>query len=143
MNGKKLFCALSWVAVIACMAVIFCLSAQKGGQSEALSDSVTTLFGLEFSSALVRKAAHCLEFMGLAALIFNAIYRSFGYFRPYLTFALTALYAASDEIHQLFVEGRSGQLSDVLIDCVGAAAGVLLLCAAVNAWSYIKGRRYS
>ena len=36
------------------------------------------------------------------------------------------LYAASDEIHQLFVPGRSGQLRDVLLDSAGVAAGILL-----------------
>lgn len=31
------------------------------------------------------------------------------------------LYACTDEYHQLFVPGRSGQLRDVMIDAVGAA----------------------
>ena len=39
------------------------------------------------------------------------------------------LYAASDEIHQLFVPGRSGQLRDVLLDSDGVAAGILLAWA--------------
>lgn len=37
-----------------------------------------------------------------------------------------ALYAASDEFHQLFVPGRSGQISDVLLDSAGVCFGVLL-----------------
>ena len=39
------------------------------------------------------------------------------------------LYAASDEIHQLFVPGRSGQLRDVFLDSAGVAAGILLAWA--------------
>ena len=44
---------------------------------------------------------------------------------------LCALYAASDELHQAFIPGRSPQLADVLIDCGGALAGILLAALAV------------
>ena len=37
------------------------------------------------------------------------------------------VYAATDEFHQLFVPGRSGQVKDVLLDSCGAAVGVLIL----------------
>ena len=36
------------------------------------------------------------------------------------------LYACSDEIHQLFVPGRSGMFTDVLIDTGGAVTGMLV-----------------
>ena len=35
--------------------------------------------------------------------------------------------AAMDETLQLFVDGRSGQFSDVLIDSMGALMGIVLL----------------
>jgi VanZ family protein len=44
-----------------------------------------------------------------------------------VAFCLT--YAASDEIHQLFIRERSGQLLDVAIDTVGILIGL---------WLYIK-----
>lgn len=34
-------------------------------------------------------------------------------------FALAVLYACSDEIHQLFIDGRAGQVADVLVDALG------------------------
>jgi VanZ family protein len=37
---------------------------------------------------------------------------------------LAALYAVSDEIHQVFVPGRGASVRDVLIDTVGASLGV-------------------
>ena len=37
---------------------------------------------------------------------------------------LTALYALSDEIHQLFVPGRSFELRDLALDITGAAVGL-------------------
>lgn len=43
-------------------------------------------------------------------------------------FAVGSLYAASDEFHQLFVPGRSGRLTDVLIDSAGLLAGILVVC---------------
>ncbi|MFP3514028.1 VanZ family protein, partial [Peribacillus sp. SIMBA_075] len=39
-------------------------------------------------------------------------------------FAFSAFYAATDEVHQLFIPGRSGEARDVLIDSTGAAAGL-------------------
>ncbi|MBQ2251230.1 MAG: VanZ family protein, partial [Lachnospiraceae bacterium] len=44
-----------------------------------------------------------------------------------LAFVMTALYAATDEIHQLFVPGRAGRVTDVLIDCIGVAVITYLL----------------
>ena len=34
------------------------------------------------------------------------------------------IYASLDEIHQLFIEGRSGQVIDVCIDTIGVALGI-------------------
>lgn len=81
----------------------------------------------------VRKAAHATEYAILGLLLFATLYpldhrdaelikRS----RTGASFTLGALYAASDEIHQLFVPGRSGQFTDVLIDSGGVLAGILL-----------------
>ena len=36
------------------------------------------------------------------------------------------LYSLTDEFHQLFVSGRSGQFSDCLIDTLGATIGVII-----------------
>ena len=49
-------------------------------------------------------------------------------------FPLGVLYAASDEFHQLFVPGRAGRVSDVLID----SSGVLLGIAIVSLFMHIK-----
>lgn len=125
MNKSKIIKTVSWTLVIVCMAVIFILSAQTGSQSDQTSDSFIGFFSLGFSVDIVRTAAHCLEFAGLAVLLFNAFYWSYDRFRPLLTFAVSALYAVSDEVHQLFVEGRSCQLIDILIDSLGAVLGII------------------
>ena len=127
MKNKKLSAAVSWAAVIACTVIIFCLSHQTADDSQSLSDSFAFLLNLPFGSFIVRKGAHFIECAALCALIYNALYRSFGYFRPFLSFALTAAYAASDEFHQLFVEGRACRFFDWAVDCSGALAALLVL----------------
>jgi VanZ family protein len=46
-----------------------------------------------------------------------------------LALLICILYAISDEIHQMFIPGRSGQVSDVLIDSTGGLVGILGLSA--------------
>jgi VanZ family protein len=48
-------------------------------------------------------------------------------FRVPVSFGVGALNAVSDEIHQLFVPGRSSEVRDMLIDCVGVLFGILLM----------------
>lgn len=37
------------------------------------------------------------------------------------------IYACSDEIHQLFVDGRGALLSDTFIDLAGGIAGIMVI----------------
>ena len=51
-----------------------------------------------------------------------------------VAFIIAVLYACSDEVHQLFIDGRAGQVADVLVDASGAAIGCLLMCLAMYAF---------
>ena len=44
-----------------------------------------------------------------------------------IPWVITTAYAGTDELHQLFVPGRSGQVSDVLLDSAGAMIGLAVL----------------
>ncbi len=83
---------------------------------------------------LVRKAAHVTEYAILAMLFWRAL-RKPPALRPWqwtqagLVLFLVALYAMTDEWHQLFVPNRQGAFGDVLIDISGGALGLLLLWA--------------
>ena len=44
-----------------------------------------------------------------------------------VAFLVTSAYAATDEFHQTFVEGRHGKVFDWLIDSAGAAAVAIRL----------------
>lgn len=46
---------------------------------------------------------------------------------------MAVVYALSDEIHQLFVPGRTFQLADLALDALGALVGVLIF-RWVSAW---------
>lgn len=71
----------------------------------------------------IRKTAHAAEYAILAIFI-SLCFEATTILRPWL---LTTFYAMTDECHQLFVPGRSGQIGDVCIDSAGALGGVILL----------------
>ena len=113
------------------MGMIFYLSAQVAAQSDELSQGIAArlfsavakaLPGLNVGSIqsnfLVRKSAHFLTYLVLSVLTMNALRRSGikGVRQITIAIGICVLYAISDEVHQLFVPGRSGQLRDVLLD---------------------------
>lgn len=89
--------------------------------------------GFELSSFIIRKLAHMFEFFILALLSFNVIIQTRYYKKTYdyeivliqLLFCL--LIAGVDETIQVFVPGRAGMFSDVLIDLSGSLIMVMLI----------------
>ena len=127
---KRLYIAISWILVVICMGIIFSLSAQNGEESSELSHSFVRAFleqlGLTINEGILRSCAHCLEFMGLSVLVFNAVYATFETrITPVIAFVGTVVYAVTDEIHQIFVPDRAFQISDILVDSTGALIGVI------------------
>ncbi len=109
----------AWVPVLVWAAVIFAVSSIPSLSS-----------GLGGWDLLLRKLAHLTEYAILGALLVRATRR------PWLALGLAALYAASDELHQHFVEGRHAAPLDVAIDTVGALAGIVV-------WRALLRRRAS
>jgi VanZ family protein len=137
MKTNKLIAAILLSLVIAVAAIIFILSSQTGDVSNDVSQGVTDAFvdgdkqpGFSLHR-LIRKCAHMAEYAALSFLLCAFIvyvWRSAPFYRTALiAWFIATLYGVSDEIHQLFVPGRSGALKDVLIDAAGAAIGVLAL----------------
>lgn len=134
------------------MGVIFYFSHQpgevssntSGGISTKIADSIIEVFHMDSTKeavqkvhdiveVLVRKSAHMTEFAILAVLLLGVVYGREKVKHPYiLSMLLAVCYAASDEVHQLFVPGRAGMLRDVGIDAIGAGLGILLICVIVN-----------
>ena len=78
---------------------------------------------------VVRKTAHFCIY-GLLGFLIALLYLEYGFFgkQLFLNSSVTAfLYAISDEFHQSFVKGRSGEIRDVCIDSIGAMCGALIV----------------
>ena len=141
-----------WLLVLGCMAVIFSFSGQSAEESTGLSDSllydVLSFLKLELSetmiaflSVFIRKVAHFSIYALLGALI--CLLMKWGYLLAgkrcfFAPVAISALYAFTDEFHQLFISGRSGQIKDVLIDSSGAVVGTVFV---ILLFSLLKRRQ--
>ncbi|HYP47981.1 MAG TPA: VanZ family protein [Thermoleophilaceae bacterium] len=108
-----------WLPPLLMMAVIFFFSAQPSLDS-----------GLGLVDLVGRKLVHFAEYALLCVLLWRALRRLTNGRRAVLiAFAISSVYAASDEYHQTFVEGRSGRPLDWVIDSAGAGAAALRLRA--------------
>lgn len=67
----------------------------------------------------VRKIAHFTLYFILGFFVYHVFLYSKINWKNFPTFIICLLYSISDEIHQIFIPGRSGQISDVVIDCLG------------------------
>ena len=79
---------------------------------------------------LLRKTAHAAEYFIFTLLLYRAIKGSYYVNDFHLIVypaSLSLLYAASDELHQSFVMGRSASIRDVLIDAIGVACFYMLV----------------
>ena len=138
-----------WLPAIIMMILIFYFSDQPGEISGDLSGGICyqmVSFAAEifmtdwsqeeillFSERIdypVRKLAHLTEYalLGMAITLGVRYGRrkewTEGYLYQYMSVQiLGTLYAASDEWHQLYVPGRAGRMSDVLIDSLGIFIG--------------------
>lgn len=145
---KKILEYLTLVPVLAIMLIIFLFSAQTGTRSEGSSESVGRLILsivnpefeqlseaeqdvlVESCQHIIRKLAHFSEYAALGFFLMLHI-RVRGIIRKGSLWALgiCVFYAMTDEVHQLWVGSRSGQVSDVLLDGCGALFGIGCLMA--------------
>lgn len=136
------------MAVLLICGFIFSMSAKSSDTSTEISGSfITTLLEMldnnfknlspdeqlaviDSYQFFVRKTAHFSIYaaLGFFSCGFITTFQKLNTaFIPLMSVGFVALYAASDEIHQLFSLGRSGQVSDVLLDTLGGILGVLVM----------------
>ncbi len=123
--------------------MIFGFSSQNGEKSGELSSNITK-FILEKmnyddiqnqeeifkkTEIVIRKIAHfsIYTLVGLLLMSFVSTYKLKENIRIIISLCMGILYATSDEVHQLFIPGRSGQITDVIIDAMGVLLGILVL----------------
>ncbi|MFA9559301.1 VanZ family protein [Evansella sp. AB-rgal1] len=130
---------LSWVAVFLWMLLIFHFSHQPANVSSELSGGVTDVIvnavekvipiqevDVSNLNHMVRKNAHFFIYFVLGFLVIHALRQGKVRGKWGIVFAMVIciLYAISDEVHQIFIPGRSGEIRDVLIDTVGSTFGI-------------------
>ena len=90
---------------------------------------------------VVRKCAHMGEYAVLFWLWAHALSVSGAKHPARTALIVCAAYAASDEFHQCFSDGRGSSPVDVMIDTVGAAIALLLRAAALYIRERGEGRK--
>lgn len=127
----KFYKIISVILLVAVMVIIFILSHQNGTQSSETSGFVTKLFSLIFGDKipeeLIRTFGHFSEFAVLGFLMLNCIYAFKQKLKPVSSVLTSWGYAWTDEIHQIFVDGRAFQISDLMVDLAGIILGTLII----------------
>ena len=154
--SSKMFRCFSFLPSLLLLLLIFGFSAQDGEASGSLSYNLSLFIVKLFSPflpaalsedtlylradaihILIRKAAHMTEYflltlsLHLPLKVYLQDKLSFSK-RLILAFFCSALFAAADEFHQTMVPGRSGNITDVCIDSIGAFFASMVL------WLIIK-----
>lgn len=133
------------------MVVIFMFSAEPDTESSELSGSVSyrivsvvntitashwdeneLLDRAELIDYPVRKCAHMSEYAILTLFGFVTFLFLHGRRKFLIPIGITFLYACTDEFHQLFVPGRAGRFTDVLIDTTGGIIMLLFIALAIR-----------
>ena len=135
---------ISFIITLLWVAVIFSFSLQPATTSSEVSRGVgewlvetfapflserleaMPVEQLEFLHTLLRKAGHFSEFFVLGVLAMLSVLQTKVRYRLLSALSFCALVAAVDETIQLFVSGRSGQVTDVVLDSVGALCGIVV-----------------
>lgn len=143
-KNKKLFHS---ILVIIWMLVIFNFSSQNGSKSTKTSDVVTSMVvnvttsvtnkdipreevkkKVEDSTFLVRKTAHFTEYLILGILVLQLLsdYTKINKRMLIVSLIICYLYAVSDEVHQIFISGRTAKVLDTFIDGAGSLVGITI-----------------
>ncbi len=153
-----------WVLTIFWIVTIFKLSAQDATDSSNMSHVIMTFINETLNveikdDLIIRKVAHALEYALLTFLSYMALsstnkisnktsyaespvklMRSDNEMNIIFTLWFTILNAIFDEYHQLFVMGRDGAITDVLIDMIGIVIVLAIIRLVFSIYLRSKGR---
>ncbi len=141
MNIKRI---LSVICVLLWMSIIFSFSNEQGessgNTSRKVSEVIVNIIDIQSKytqieketlikqiEPLIRKLAHYTIYTVGGILITNCIYQFCKKENVLIgtSIAIGVTYAISDELHQLMIAGRNGNIKDVLIDSLGIATGIV------------------
>lgn len=139
MKSKKI---ITIILIILWMILVFYLSNQGADDSAELSGGLTrkvlqilhiidgkTVEEQAIIETIFRKLAHfCLYTLGgILILLYINLYKITDNNKVIISWTIGTAYAITDELHQLFVPGRSGEIRDVCLDSLGLITGIILL----------------
>lgn len=149
----------TWLPALACAMVFAVESTQYFGSdrtSAPLQRVVEAIFGYDacvhwdLIHHLIRKTGHFMGygifslfcFRGFWITLQSAAFRLLRQLWAHgLAILATFLVAGADELHQSFLPNRTGQFSDVLLDCCGAVALCLMLFLTMQAAEVLRQAR--
>lgn len=154
-NIKKI---VNIILVITWMIIVFWFSAQVGDDSSNISGNtlrkiITFLNSnisqvelerlVELLQPVIRKLAHYTMYTIGGFLIYNQQrqLKNSNKRKIIQSGIIGIMYAITDEIHQLFVPGRSGRILDVGIDSLGVITGIIIYQILEKIINYVKTRR--
>lgn len=139
--SKKLFVYI--LLSILCMITIFTFSSKNTMESNGTSKGLIKYFVHTYEKVFdkdideeviitklnypIRKLAHYSIYLLLGIFIYNIFLLTGVKHKVLLSVLVCMIYAITDETHQLFVSGRTGQVLDVFIDTIGSLTSILLI----------------
>ena len=132
-----------WILVILWMCLIFYFSNENSTESTNKSRGIINSTNivekyesteerkeelLETVDVYFRKFAHGLVYLVLSILVCFLVNEYKLDIKKILliAFIVCFIYSCSDEIHQLYVPGRSGEIRDIIIDNIGSLMGLII-----------------
>lgn len=150
---------ISIILVVIWMIVVFLFSAQQGEGSGNTSRLVATKIievvqnnktitqeekdkRVDVIEPYIRKVAHYSVYLLGGLLIANAMGQVVQEEKKIALYSVLmgVFYAASDEIHQLFIPERSGRVVDVVIDSFGIFTGIAVFLVILKITKAIRKR---
>ena len=139
----KIKSVILWLLVIIWMIVIFAFSSNAADESNSKSKKVAhTVVDIvekdktkeekeiivEKANKPIRKLAHGFEYCILCILLILALtsYNISNIKKYIIALIICIIFASTDEMHQLFINGRYGDYKDVLIDTIGSSIGLII-----------------
>lgn len=157
MNVKKI---VSIIIVIIWMSIIFGFSNQKGEGSKQTSGKMSQMIIrlidiqhkysdiekeelIEKIEPLLRKIAHFSIYTIGGIIITNCVWQFCNKEKVMIGISacIGTLYAISDEVHQLMVNGRSGNVKDVAIDSIGVITGIMVFLLIIKIYKKLIGKK--
>ena len=134
MKRREKLWAAALVITIAVMAAIICFSAQSAAESNGLSKGLAEMLMAAFPALenvatvrqlnhFLRKFAHFSLYFVLGCGLTGVASRQKKIPAVLLSILAGTVFAATDEIHQVFSDSRGPMIQDVFLDACGVAVG--------------------